>query len=334
MNNKFLIVTEANDKIASGHLLECLECAHELIERGHEVTLCINSDMAQPLKDRVDVPCLIYKANIQQEPEFLLKLFAENDYDCLLFNLRELHNELLETIREKAPKIVIVDELGHRKLEPDVIINPMVGSEYWEYDTSATTYFGHQYLVLGKTLADSVNHDREASEEIREITILMGGVDPHETTLRLLEWMKDYDVRINCIVGGGFKRPELVTPLAKACKDCRLYSNLKLSEVYDLMNSADLAIAAGGNTLHELTTLGTPTLVIPSVPHEVDNGHCFEKLGSAITLPITTEITREEFEAGYRQISDRNLRNKMIKDGQNSADGLGYVRVTDILENV
>lgn len=334
MKKNFLVVTEANATVASGHLLECIECCHELIERGHSVTLLINSDMAAALKARIDVPVFEYDTNIQVELNLLNKILADGKYDTVLFNLRRITNDTIEAIRGSVKKIAVIDELGHRKLEPDIIFNPMVGNEYWCYDTNATTYFGHQYLVLSRELAKKVIIKREENEGIKEILISMGGVDPHNTTCKLLQWMKNYPLKINCILGGGFANPQMVHELAKECDDCRVFSNISLVEMADLMNSSDVAIAAGGNTLHELTVLGRPCLIIPSVPHEVDNGKNFEKNGSAITLSITTDISEEEFKAGLKRISDRAIRESMAKAGQAYADGLGYKRVCDILEKV
>ena len=39
------IVTEANVAVATGHLMECIVCAEELMENGYEISFWINDDM-------------------------------------------------------------------------------------------------------------------------------------------------------------------------------------------------------------------------------------------------------------------------------------------------
>ena len=44
------IVTEANERVATGHLIECIACVDELLQNEYEVSFWINDNMGEGLK--------------------------------------------------------------------------------------------------------------------------------------------------------------------------------------------------------------------------------------------------------------------------------------------
>ena len=68
---KILIVTEANEIVASGHLFECIICKKELEKEGFNVDLMINADMPYTFKQRIESDYYEYESNIQEEINIL-----------------------------------------------------------------------------------------------------------------------------------------------------------------------------------------------------------------------------------------------------------------------
>ena len=66
--------------------------------------------------------------------------------------MRKIENNFLKEVMYSLPrdiKVVCIDELGHRELMADIIINPMINSYYWNYGNSRAQLFcGAEYLIL------------------------------------------------------------------------------------------------------------------------------------------------------------------------------------------
>ena len=118
--NTIFIVTEANATVATGHLMECIVCAEELMESGYDVSFWINDDMEEGLKKRI--PCMFweYHISIENDYEMLLKEICKTHPNAVLFNLRELSEKFSKICRkaiDKTISIICIDEFGHRNLQ-------------------------------------------------------------------------------------------------------------------------------------------------------------------------------------------------------------------------
>lgn len=329
---RVLVVTEANTKVASGHLLECLVLCDVLKDRDINPTLLINADMPPDFKQRIHTSYKEYDENIQNEINTLKTLVCSEKYDAIIFNLREIKNELISQIRPFSPMIICIDEFGNRRLDADVIINPMIDFSYWTYDTKAKTYCGLGYLVLSPQL-QNIKQQKITQNEIADILITMGGVDAYGTTLKLANYFagkSNYNVDI--VIGGGFKKKEELLSTINGVDNISIFSNIELHEMYNLMINADVAFCAGGNTLHELAVIGTPAIVIPTMPHEIKNGRAYERKGFGICINDALNFSCDEIEKTINKLNDFTIRQSMSDNGRNIADGLGYERVCNIIE--
>ena len=337
---KAAILTEANAQVASGHLLECIELVQELRHSGHEAMLIINEDMQPELKGRIMFPYWEYPVPASDRVPEIAELANDFGADLLIMNLRRAEDSFLMALKaafagidsKKVPKLVCIDELGHRTLHADIIINPMIDSYYWDYpDTACLKYCGQQYLILPASLQGYASKTKEIHEEIQEVTVSMGGVDRRGTTLKLAEWLPDIlpRTRVNLVCGGGFPYGKELDGLVSGMKNVRVYHNIDF--LHRLFYESDLAFCAGGNTLHELAAIGTPTVVIPSMPHELRNGHCFQEKGFGITIDRWEDIAKQDIVNAVFGLHEKNLRAKMCGAGKKIVDGRGGSRTLSIL---
>lgn len=328
-----LIITEANSRVASGHLFECLVCYEEL-QKDCNAYLMINADMPPLFKTRLPKQYIEYRSNIQDEAETLARYVSEYEIAIMVFNLREIKNSFLHKVRKLMnTAIICVDEFGNRALDADIIINPMISEVYWAYDSKAKLYCGAEYLVLDPKIIRYHNLDKPIRESIEEITVSMGGVDAPGTTLKLARWLPAIlkDTRLNLVIGGGFPYKKELDQITEGNKQIVVYQNIDF--LYDLFYQSDLAICAGGNTLHELAVIGTPALVIPSMPHEMQNGKAFQKKGFSICCDMAEQISRESLEQGLQKLCGKESRRNMKERGKHIADGRGRERVCGIVRN-
>lgn len=332
---KILLVTEANERIASGHLMECLVCRQYLKQRGVENDLLVNADMPAALKSRIHGDYFTYQSDIQKEIGFFNEFIKGKKYDKVLFNLRKIENDFLLQINKNNEMLIIcIDEFGNRRLDADIIVNPMIGERYWQYDTRAKLYCGAEYLVLPMELQEFRNKHKEISERIEKITVSMGGADVGNTTCRLAKWLPliDDDLEINLVLGGAYQKEKELKMLVETNDKIKIFSNI--SYLDRLLFESDLAFCAGGNTLHELAIMGVPTIVVPSMPHEIQNGKVFESAGFSFCGSIAEQFSYQELLSLLDQIREKKVRTNMRDAGKKLADGKGYERIYNIISKV
>lgn len=339
--NTVFIVTEANATVATGHLMECIVCAEELIEIGYEVSFWINDDMEEGLKRRIPCKFQEYRRSIEDDYEVLLEQVCSAYPTALLFNLREISENFLEICKEKVEKwttVICIDEFGHRNLQADIIINPMIDPYYWDYGQSKAQLFcGAKYLILPKQLTKYHEKDKVINTNIQEILITMGGVDPKNYTTRLIKEATDYfqDSVINVVIGGGNRHyDEIVVQVDQYNginrNKIKIAQNIANSELLEMMYQADFVICAGGNTVHEAACIGTPAIMLPSMPHEVHNIELFAEKEFGLMVKHTNDIHAEIGNHFERIISDQ-VRSRMSIMGKQISDGLGRKRVVEII---
>lgn len=74
-NRSVLLVTEANERVASGHLLECAELARLLRAEGVHVDVAVNDDACGAFKLRLGKPYLEYHKNAETDVFFSVTCF-------------------------------------------------------------------------------------------------------------------------------------------------------------------------------------------------------------------------------------------------------------------
>lgn len=345
-----LLITEANEKVASGHLYECIVIAHELIRNGDSVLFLINHEMQDKLKKNIDIPYQEYSTPIDEWYRSIADLAIETKTEVIVTNLREINEvfiiQLKQALQERRKlidnskdaahiPIICIDELGHRKLSCDAIVNPMVDPYYWLYpETKGPVFSGQKYLVLPDSLTDYHHRTKGIRNDISEVTVSMGGVDLHGHSLLLGKWLPEIlpDSKINIVCGGGFTRMEELQEIVDGNEHVSVYQNIDF--LYDLFYHSDLAFSAGGNTLHELAAIGTPTITIPTMPHELNNGRRFSELGFGITIVNYDSFSIEDIQKAVKKLQSRNMRAEMSCCGKAACDGEGRRRIIDIINEV
>lgn len=330
---KILLVTEANKRVASGHLMESIVCRQYLKQMGTEADLLVNEDMPSALKDRIWGGYFTYQSNIQNEIAFLIGFMNTRKYSKVLFNLRIIDNDFLDAIRTAdIGEIICIDEFGNRRLDADIIVNPMIDEFYWKYDTAAKLYCGADYLVLPMELQEFRRETKEIGEKIQKVTVSMGGADVGDTTLQLAKWLPllDHELDINLVLGGAYEKEKELRKLTADNGRIKIFHNI--SYLNRLFFESDLAFCAGGNTLHELAVLGIPAIVVPSMPHEVRNGKAFEDAGFSFCGSISDKFSYQELTSLYERMKTKQIRMKMRDTGKKLVDGKGYERIYRILQ--
>ena len=331
-----MIITEANEQVASGHLLESIELSRILKKCGYKVDLFVNDDACDAFKHRIKGDYSEYSKSVESDLEFFFDILKKTSYDLIITDLREVKNEWIQHIRPfSEANIICIDEWGHRKLNCDIIINPMINPYYWQYGSSnAKIYAGHEYLILPQKIREYHLKQKEISDGIGKVCISMGGVDKYGSTIKITKWLieNQLNLYINVILGGGVSYKDDLIKLVGERENITIRQNIDY--IYDIFEESDVAFCAGGNTLHELASIGTPTIVIPTMEHEYNNGKCFEEKGFGVTLSTAEKVLDEDISTAWDSLVDKKRRERMSLKGKEICKGDGGENVAEIIKSL
>ena len=135
------------------------------------------------------------------------------------------------------------------------------------------------------------------------------------------------------MIGSAFKYlDELKSIVDNSASRVKIFQNIDF--IYDLFYEADVAFCAGGNTLHELACIGTPTITVPTMPHEFKNGVKYEELGFGKCLDLTKRVRKEDVIKWFNRFLSLKGRLNNSRNGKRVTNGKGGIIVKDIIERM
>ena len=279
---------EASQKVATGHFMESLALAKAFKSRS--INVCFILNRYEPVEAELrlaDIPFSTYEIDeVDEVISFINEVY--NDA-VIIINHRNIDFYCLEKLKSENYFTVVIDQLGHKKIICDILINTSVVSDWLEYEfieNSPICLFGPKYTILRSEFLNLNKIGKTFKRELPIVLVTMGGVDRTGATLRIVEGLAK--INVDCIkkvvIGKGFAHTKKITELLELekFKNFKLYQNI--IDLGKKMSGADIVISAGGNTVFELACVGTPGFVLWEDSHEKIQGDVFEKEGVVINL--------------------------------------------------
>ena len=327
---KILIITEANQNVASGHLLESIALYSKAVQEKNIVKLAVNSNLREEWKTYINnLDTVTYGNDLDNGIIIIREYLKRESFDVIVTDVRQLlESHVLQLRKNYSGLLICLDEWGNRKLSCDIIINNMMNEYFWNYNGSrAKIYCGPQYLMLKSSLKKYHDKDKKISKTINKILISMGGVDIYNHTLRILQTIiNNYRLkRIDVVLGGGYTYEQEIVSCFANDKRVKIHKNIDY--MFELFLEDDIAFTAGGNTLYEMAAVGIPCIVLPTMKHEELNGMAFAEKGYGVVIK-DGELNRLEETIEFLNYETRV---KMSETGKKLIDGQGVDRVWNIV---
>lgn len=326
------IITEANNSVGTGHLYESLAVAKELIKNKHNVLFFVNQDAPTVLLNHIPCKYKIY-GTLDHDVHTMVKVINNNGCHCILTNLRKIDNEQVKALKSyKDSCVICIDELGHRPLDCDIVINSLIDDYYHNYGKScAIKYFGTKYFIMKPDFSKLRNKNSVTRKNIEVISISMGGSDISGTTLKLLCCLSKTNVKINVITGGGFLYHEELDRLLDQLSDQNITAFKNISNIAEIFLESDIAFCMGGNVLYELACLGIPALTVYEAPHEKSSSEKFQAQGFGYCVGQAERFTNQDVWSAMKKL-EYDIRTVHKERGMSIVDGHGLNRILKIIE--
>lgn len=281
--------SDASSQIGTGHVIRCLTLADALREEGAEcqfvcreheghlidyirargyevhtlpkpgVIASFESDLAHA--DWLGVDWHIDLAQTQ-------RALGSRRLDWLIADHYGLDFRWESALRSSCRRIMAIDDLADRRHECDLLLDQNFGSSRERYRSLVPNYceqlYGPDYALLQPVYAARRAQMRKRNGEIRRALIYFGGGEDSANitgvALRAFETPDLARIKLDIVLSPTNAHRKSLHEAACRRGNTRFYSHL--SDLADLMASADLSIGAGGATTWERCCLGLPSLIV------------------------------------------------------------------------
>lgn len=218
-------------------------------------------------------------ASQEQDAAATLAAIAAVGCDWLVVDHYGIDHRWESALREKAKRILVIDDLADRKHNCDALIDQNLyrnmNSRYaGKVPEDCTLFLGPRYAFLRKEFHYQRQQLRTRSGEVHNLLIYFGGVDANNHTLEAIEALLQTNhnlTEVNIVIGA--QHPDS-NNIQSTCTQHGFNCHVQTSQMAGLMAAADLAIGAGGISAYERLYLRLPSILRPIADNQIEQLEC------------------------------------------------------------
>ena len=330
------IRADANESVATGHVMRCLAIAEELKSLGQNPLFISADDFPRPLIEQRGFDFVSLQSDWKHMEKGIEQLQAVVDkyhIGLMLVDSYYVTKAYFEKIHSFT-KAMYIDDLGKEVYDVDFAVcyaNYYKELELEErYPSNVRLLLGTRYAPLRREFSDLP--PKRISPEIKEVLVLSGGTDPYDFLLHFSQKLLESSLfetleTIRIICGRYYDKYDELTEKFAGTKKLHFHKAVKDIEKY--MLSADVAVTAAGVTTYELCAAGVPAITYTIADNQEGNAKSFQKegimeyAGDLRREPVIERITGL-LDGKYRDFSYRNRVSEAMRQ---KVDGKGAERI-------
>lgn len=338
-----IIRADANAKIGSGHIMRMFALAQTWQLKAGQVifiTNCESLTLVEKLTNQnFEVVAIENSYPHQADWEITKEILDKYPGSWCAVDGYHFDNDFYSLIRENGNRLMVVDDTVRLDFyAADVILNQNINAEKLIYKCPPETklLLGAKYAILRREFLNWQNWQRETPQIARNILITMGGSDFHNQTSKAISAIADLNdesLNIRAVVGSSNLH---LTELNEKVEDLAVQIEIleNAENMSELMSWADLAISAGGSTCWELCFMQLPSLLILTADNQKGIIEGLSQSGFAENLGWFENVISTDITNSLREILPAaGKRREMAEIGRKLVDGLGKIRIIEILES-
>lgn len=331
---------DANEKIATGHMMRCIAIAQKCISLGEKCIFFLAEEKETDRLKEKNIPYRVLNTkwdDMESEEMIMKQIIEEEKLDWLVVDSYQATVSYLAYL-EQFVSVLYIDDMAEEIYPVSAVLHYSQWQEECGYtenyrERKTRVLAGMQYAPLREEFSRKEN---QITEREKSILITTGGTDPYNVTgslLRICCTRKELeDYKFHVIVGNMNQHESELKKLA--VQDLRICLHKNIKNMSDYMQKCQVAVSAGGTTLYELCACKIPTVCFSFADNQRDFVEAMGKQRIMICAgdvrdggEIENEILKgvlffAEQETVREEYSDRMSR---LIDGQGSA------RIADFL---
>ena len=274
-----VIRADASVQIGTGHVMRCFALAQVWQEQGGQA-IFVFANKSAALEDRLllegmQVIYLSVEAGSSEDAKQTGDFARKFNTQWIVVDGYQFGTEYQKNIKNFGLNLLFIDDYGHADhYYADLVLNQNISANidlYPSREIYTKLLLGTQYILLRREFWQWRGWQRETKAIANNLLITLGGSDPDNVTLKVLQALRlirSNNLEIIIVIGGSNPHFEI---LQNKIADSNLIISLKqnVQNMPELMAWADIAIAAGGSTSWELAFMGLPSLVISLADNQI-----------------------------------------------------------------
>lgn len=346
--------TDASGEIGTGHFMRCLTLADALKKHGVEICFVarkLPAHLIQMLDERKidfyglplvnaeepdELPHSQWLQTSQNQDAIqTIEVLGSCKLDWLVVDHYAIDQRWERSLRDKANKIMVIDDLADRQHDCDVLLDQNF------YQNMDTRYVGkvpsHCQLLLGPSYAllreefrNQRQHVNPRTGDIKNLLVFFGGVDAQNYTSLALEAIVASNLQFDVDVVVGQQHPSL-QDVQMFCKTHHYACHVQSHQMGALMAKADLAIGAGGTAMWERCCMGLPSICISTADNQEQQVNDLMDKGLIVALQKNQDVSGLIKRALVMLNDDVSRLGAISKTVYHLVDGNGIDRVESFL---
>jgi len=332
-----LVRADAGAQIGTGHVMRCLALAQAWQDAGGPVMFAMAAE----------VPALSQRLAAEGMGVTHIEAIAGNVADAqhtldraqalgavwVVVDGYHFDGDYQRRLQAAGLKVLCVDDNGGAEhYFADVILNQNLHADaawYTACEPSTQLLLGPRYALLRREFMPWREWRREVPETARKVLVTLGGSDPENVTLQVVQGLQLLPARdFEAVVVVGAGNPHY-SALGRAAQAARFPIRLERNAAHmpDLMTWAEVAVSAAGSTCWELARMGVPTVALVCADNQRRLAEGLEAAGVVLNLGWHAHVTPAHIAEALSELSGSASRAAMASKGQAVVDGLGPLRV-------
>jgi UDP-2,4-diacetamido-2,4,6-trideoxy-beta-L-altropyranose hydrolase len=343
MTPTLVIRADASAQIGTGHVMRCLALGQGWRDRGGEVFI-IQAPGAAELEQRLrseqlHLVVLEARPGTAEDAAETAALARGVGARWVVVDGYHFDADYQRAIKVAGQRLLFIDDYGHAaRYDADLVLNQNVYAHEVLYPHRANTtrlLLDTRYALLRREFLAWREWRRDIPRTARKVLVTLGGADPANVTLKVVDALKQIDVSgMEAIVVVGASNPHY-QKLEAAAHDSRMAIRLvrNVTNMPELMAWADLAISAGGSSNWELALLGVPTIIVALAENQRMIAERLGALGAAVYLGWHADVPKDMIGTALSEFMHQpTARQHLSQQARAIVDGAGVARVLSHLE--
>lgn len=340
------IRADANDIVASGHIMRCITIAKQLKKLGEEVVFFLADGYGVPMLQENAMQYVVMDTDWEhplEEVEVLCREIAQQKVHTMLLDSYKMTKEYFTKLREllgESVRLAYIDDLFEDVYPVDVVINYnayYTGFPYENvYDAKTTLCLGPSYVPLREEFGKRKRKDGDENS----VLLSCGGGDSLQSMYGILKKATEDErfanVYWHVVVGRYHQKKECLEQLAACHEQVILHHNV--SNMAQQMENCKIAVSAAGTMLYELCAMERPTVFFITADNQRYDSDYFAEDGRMLfagDIRLNRDVCIGQILDGiHTLLHDSGMRMEMKEKLRKVTDGNGAERIAKVLMSI
>lgn len=289
--NQLIFRADGNAQLGMGHVMRCLALADML--KGIFTMQFAITDPAPAVQTLIETAGLTV-IPLPDSADKAAFWGAIHHNDIVVLDGYSFDETFQRAVRVRVRKLVFIDDLIKGHQVADVVINHAGGIAETQYNAASYThlYLGPHYAMLRPEFFRPEGFGPPPPDG--PIFVSLGGADPHNTSLTVLEAIRQVDTTlpVHIVLGPFHPDRASIESFRSQLPNLTILQNLTAAQMAEELQQCSLAITACSTIAYEVCAINRPLIAVVTADNQSQLAQFLSDEKLALSVNFPTLLTR------------------------------------------